>query len=316
MLSGATAMLPIPTPVQLPLPNIPAEGLYFAANPNAGVNQPTIVGQQAGAVTLILGRNNFGSTSSLDDSLQVQVATLPATADSSTLPTAVAGVHYQPILETITFPPGVAGVPVTIPILANAPNPGRVAFQVAAAVVNGPNLAVSSATATQTVVIAANPDAVGPHLVSAHMVTRGRRVTDFVLKFDRPMDPTSVQNLAAYNVQDTVYHTHGVGGLFGYMFLGSTSKPSPSVHVQSAAYNANNQTVDLHLAKTVDARDVYSLSDNSYTATLKDATGMVLNQNATSLGGSFQVHLTNKPKNTTITNGSSVTNFSGPSTIF
>lgn len=207
MLSGVTAPhpIPIPDPRQTLLPQslpspiqiVPPGGIYLASNPTGRVNQPTIVGQQAGSVTLILGRRSASPTGSLNDTLQVQVATTPTTPGNSTLPAAVADVQYRTISETITFPPGVTEVPVTIPIVANASNPGQVTFLVVAAEAGVTPLSYGSTTAAQTVVIAANPNAVGPRLVSAHMVTSGHRASDFVLKFDRPMDPASVQDLAA-----------------------------------------------------------------------------------------------------------------------
>lgn len=87
-----------------------------------------------------------------------------------------------------------------------------------------------------------------------------------------------------------------------YFFL-NTSTPSPAVNFKSATYNAASQTVNFHLAKTVDARDVYQIGNSLYAAPLKDTTGLLINEDTTNLGGTFQVILTNRPKSTLITNG-------------
>ena len=303
--------LAVPTPI--------GELLAFGS---PGITTPiahTIASQQASSVTLTL-RMSGPDMRKVHHPIQVEVATgsipTPSTADSSApleppttlwdlpgsqpftrFPSAQAVVNYQPVTETITFPPGVTSEPVTIPIVAGAANPGMLSFEVTATQVGVKPQAYGSGQATEVVFLAQIINSNVPRVVGAHPVLSGRRVSDFLVQFSSPMDPASVQNINAYFVRDTTFHTHS-GGLFGglaNLYPDGGSPSSSPVVLKTATYNPSTNIVDLHLATSVDARDAYQISRNSATgATLLTAAGVPINEDGTGLGGDFMITLTNK----------------------
>ena len=141
--------------------------------------------------------------------------------------------------------------------------------------------------ATEDGFLAQNINAPVPEIAGAHMVLSGHRTSDFVLHFSLPMDPASVQNLNAYELSDTI--THHSGGLLGYLLQGFENDTfSSSVELKTATYNPTTNTVDLHLAQSVDARDVYQITNDVYD-NLLDAAGTPINVN-----GGFTITLGNK----------------------
>jgi hypothetical protein len=232
-----------------------AETFNFVAPGSKTSGVHAVASQQATSVTLTLQRSNPYH------SIQVEVATGPIPTASTpvasaqpevptiswgqrgeqpptSVPSAQPGVQYQPVDETITFPPGVTSEPVTIPIVAGATNPGMLSFEVTAT-----QLGVR-AGATEDVFLAQNINAPVPRIDDVHIVLSGGRVSGFVLHFSLPMDPASVQNGKAYSLQDNTVHVHS-GGLFG---------PSGGivyntvVRVKRATYDPSTNTVDLRLA--------------------------------------------------------------------
>jgi hypothetical protein len=277
-----------------------AETFNFVAPGSKTSGVHAVASQQATSVTLTIQRNNPYH------SIQVEVATGPIPTPSTPVgsaqpevptiswgqqpPTSVSsakpGVQYQPVDETITFPPGVTSEPVTIPIVAGAANPGLLSFEVTAT-----QLGVK-AGATEDVFLAENINAPVPRIDGVHMVLSGGRVSGFVLHFSVPMDPASVQNRNAYSLQDNTAHVHS-GGLFG---------PWPGisyntvVRVKRATYDPSTNTVDLRLANSVPAGDGYHIGQNfmGNTAKLLDAAGTPINEDGSGLGGGFSITLDNK----------------------
>ncbi len=282
--------------VKAPTPPV-AETLNFVAPGTTTSGVHAVASQQASSVRLTLQRGEPG-LAKIRDSIQVEVATGPITTTPSTpVPSAQPGVQYQPVLETITFPPGVTSEPVTIPIVAGAANPGMLSFEVAAT-----QLGVNTqpypqyGQATEDVFLAQNINAPVPRITGAHMVVSGHRTSDFILQFNVPMDPASVQNVTSYNSSDTTYHEHNTNGFVGWLLHGIfpyNSYSSSSPVVKTATYNPSTNTVDLHLAKSVDARDVYQIGGGG-SSTLLDAAGTPINEDGTGLGGNFSITLTSK----------------------
>jgi hypothetical protein len=270
-----------------------AEMLNFVAPGTTTSGVHAVASQQASSVTLTLQRGEPGLK--ISGSIQVEVATGPIPTPSTPVPSAQPGVQYQPVVETITFPPGVRSESVKIPIVAGAANPGMLSFEVAAIQLGVQTTPDSYGQATEDVFLAQNINAPVPRITSAHMVLSGHRTSDFVLQFSMPMDPASVQNVGAYDVSDTTYHEHDTAGFLGWLVqgipgLGYSSSSSPVV-LKTATYNPSTNTVDLHLAKSVDARDVYQIGSGP---TVLDAAGTPINEDGTGLGDGFSITLTNK----------------------
>ena len=281
-----------------------AETFNFVAPGSKTSGVHAVASQQATSVTLTLQRSNPYH------SIQVEVATGPIPTPSTpvgsaqpevlatdlwgwpgvqpptSVPSAQPGVQYQPVVETITFPPGVTSEPVTIPIVAGAANPGMLSFEVTAT-----QLGVR-AGATEDVFLAQNINAPVPRIDGVHMVLSGGRVSSFVLHFNLPMDPASVQNGKAYFLQDNTVHVHS-GGLFGPW--GGISY-NTVVRVKRATYHTSTNTVDLDLANSVPAGDGYHIGQNfmGNTAKLLDAAGTPINEDGSGLGAGFSIALDNK----------------------
>jgi hypothetical protein len=212
-------------------------------------------------------------------------------------------VQYQPVNETVTFPPGVTTEPVTIPIFAGAANPGMVSFQVTATqlgVTAQPNKQPFGDQTIEQVFLTQNINASVPRIVGAQMVSSGGRATDFILQFNMPMDPATVEKIYAYGPSDISYHHHRAS-LFDFSLPFGVPDDyyySSPVNIKKATYNPSTNTVDLHLAKSVDTRDVYQIAstygNGGGTGALLDAAGTPINEDGTGLGGGFVVTLSNK----------------------
>ena len=131
------------------------------------------------------------------------------------------------------------------------------------------------------------------------MVLSGDRASDFVLHFSLPMDPASVQDVQAYDLYDATDHWHWVSFqdwlLQGFPDGGGREESSSPVAIKTATYNPSTNTVDLHLAKSVDTRDVYQIGQGFVPdTTLLDAAGTPINEDGTGLGGGFTITLTNQ----------------------
>jgi hypothetical protein len=267
-----------------------AEALNFVVSGTTTSGVHAVASQQDSSVRLTLQRGEPGQKTG--GSIQVEVATGPITTPSTPIPSAQPGVQYQPVVETVTFPPGVSSEPVTIPIVAGAANPGMVSFEVAATQLGVTTQPYSSyGQATEDVFLTQDINAPVPRITGAHMVLNGHRTSDFVLQFSMPMDPASVQNVNEYGLSDITYHQHNTNGFVGWLLQGIfpyNSSSSPVV-LKTATYNPSTNTVDLHLAKSVDARDVYQISN----PTVLDAAGTPINDDGTGLGGDSSITLTN-----------------------
>jgi hypothetical protein len=276
----STAKAPTPTTLNFVAPGTTVSSVHAFAS------------QQASSVTLTLQRQDPYDLHN-KDAIQVEVATGPIATPSIPVPSAQPGVQYQPVLETIAFPPGVTSEPVTIPIVAGAANPGMLSLEVTAT-----QLGVKTkpdpydGQSTEDVFLAQNINAPVPRIVGAHMVLSGHRASDFILQFNLPMDPASVQNVNAYDLSDTTEHFHYDSGLWGFLGVGNSS--SSPVVLKTATYDPSTNTVDLHLAKSVDARDVYQISQGFVpNSTLLDAAGTPINEDGSGLGGGFSITLGN-----------------------
>ncbi len=288
--------------------------LNFGGTATAASAIHALASQQASSVTLTLHRSNdLGLGAKYDGPIQVEVTTGPIPGPSTpvgsaqpevsslvwgyagrrpatSVAPATPGVQYEPVDETISIPAGVTSVPVTIPIVAGAVNPGILSFEVTATVV-GIQPVPDGGQTTEDVFLAQNASAAVPRIDGARIVANGRNTSEFVLHFSQPMDPASVQNRSAYSLIDLT--THPTGGFD--LFSESGGWISASVVLKKAVYNPSSNTVRLILAKPVPAGDGYQISQPfASNGPLLDAAGTPINEDGTGYGGGFMVTLTSK----------------------
>ncbi len=278
-----------------PVPDL----IQFATPSGLLDGPPVLASQQDSSVTLTLQRIYSGKASAAP-TLQVQVSTVPTSNPALTTPRAVAGVQYRPISQTVTFPPGVTSRKIIIPIIPGAPNPGMLSFQVIATKLNHLNGSAPANSDSEVVDLTANSSVPYPKISGAHMVAKGKTLTDIILQFSMPMNPATVEDVNAYSALDTTLHDKSGSNFFDILSLfvpGSknSQKPKP-VAFQSATYDPATNSVDLHLTKPMDSRDTYEITNTSATpaSPLLDATGTEINDNGTGIGGSFGVTLTSR----------------------
>jgi hypothetical protein len=253
-------------------------------------NKPTIVSQQVVAATVILERTQVGSKK-LNDSLQVQVATVMPSTPMTSVPQATPGVQYLPILQTVTFPPGVRSVPVTIPIVAGAANPGMLSIELAASETG--SASGNPATAFKEVYLAENINSPVPRISAAQLVIKGGKTTDLLLQFSVPMDPSSVQNANAYVVSDVTPRGTNLLDPLANLIFGDQTKAKP-VAITSAIYDATANTVDLHLKTTRSSSTRFQIESTLAAPALRSATGTQINDDGTGDGGGFLITVGNK----------------------
>ncbi len=285
--------LPSTTVVKIP-PPIPAQE-------NIHLQAPPLVSQQSPTMTLLISRSNLTGTV-LNDTLTVQVATGPAVPTVLTngrrippaYPLATAGVQYQPINQTVTFPPGVMSQTITIPIVDGAPNPGRVLFDVTAMSVNSAGLETTPAVTT-TVTLANDTNATLPEIIGSHLVKHAKKVVGIAIRFNQPMDMASVQNVRAYTLTDITNHQQPLPGVFGLLFPAGKNTAKTMVPIKKVVYDPSMNQVILYTRKNLSARDEYRIENtNARLNPIRNSLGILLDDNGTrNRAGQFLFTVTN-----------------------
>jgi hypothetical protein len=150
------------------------------------------------------------------------------------------GVNVGAVHQTVTFDWNTPDAPVTVPILAGAPNPGEVDVTLTITPIDPPpNLKIGGPLHLR---ILASEDMLPPEIVSAQGTPQG-----IVLTFSKPMDPAGASNVNDYAVHAMSSSWGGIGGYSFSSFFGNhSSGPSqPSVRLQSAQYDPATRTVTL-----------------------------------------------------------------------
>ncbi len=192
-----------------------------------------------GSATITLVRNDGKSAPTGTESGQLSVSGGSATP----------GVDYQPVNETVTFGPGQTSLSVTIPILS-VPNGGTKTVHL--------TIAPSASTPTGAAAylsIQHGPDTSAPQIINTQMQTKGRLVTGFVITFNKPMDPASVENTSNYIVEDsrTIRRVKG-----------TMAKTAASIPLTSANYNAATNSVTLVPAIRIRRSPFYEVLSPEY----------------------------------------------------
>jgi hypothetical protein len=111
--------------------------------------------------------------------------------------TAVPGVDYEPLHQTVTFEPGEITKTVRIPVLPADPSAGTRTLRLILA-----PTPTNPAGSEAILAIAHGPDATPPRVVATRLLTKGSNVTGFVLTFSEEMARGAVEDVNNYAVDD------------------------------------------------------------------------------------------------------------------
>jgi len=162
------------------------------------------------------------------------------TAETVTLTTsgltAVPGVDYTPVHQTITLTPNNSST-VAIPILAGPASLGTRTLQLT--ISPSPGLPQG---ASQLIVITHGTDTTSPYVVNSQALTQGGNVVAFSLQFSKPMAIGPVTNLANYASAAPSSLKEAVGGAIN---LDASAQYTKNIPLKSAIYDAATDTVYL-----------------------------------------------------------------------
>ena len=179
---------------------------------------------------------------------------LPAVSvQDLSLPVAVAGQHYTPIREVVTFAEGEEARTVAVPLIAGAAGPGE---RVLPIYVTPASPGVSGAHGTLKLVD--RVDVTPPSIVASRLVSP-RDGGGIELTFSEPMDPASVENPASYAVSENSHRPNTLD-LASFLLSGSVEDHSSKVKITSATYDTAARTVTLGTARPLKAEAQYSVT--------------------------------------------------------
>jgi hypothetical protein len=139
---------------------------------------------------------------------------------------AIPGVDFTPVSGTLTFPPGVMQESFTLPVVANSTNPNDATVSLSLSSPTGG--AVLGSPSVEVVTIDK------PLVVTSEQLSINEAgIASVIFAFNKPLNASQAQNLANFG---SFVITAGAGGRFG-------PAASDSTPIQSAIYNASNNTV-------------------------------------------------------------------------
>jgi hypothetical protein len=161
------------------------------------------------------------------------------TAETVTLTTsgvtAVPGVDYTPVQQTITLTPANPRMQVTIPVLSGPASLGTRTLQVSVSPSPGTPQGHS-----EFIVITHGTDTTPPYVVNSQALTEGGKVVAFSVQFSKPMAIGPVTNLANYAIAAPSSLME-----IGALALGGSASFSKNIPLKSAIYDAATDTVYL-----------------------------------------------------------------------
>jgi hypothetical protein len=162
--------------------------------------------------------------------------------------TAVAGVDYTPVNETVTFEPGQTSQTVQIPVL---PAPASDGTRIL-------DLTISSSpggapTSEAFLIISHSADTTPPTIVATKALTKGPDITGFVLTFSKAMAPGPVQDVSNYAVVNP--HSYHVRKRKQWL-------TSATVPLSSAVYDPTTDSVTLTLAHRIKKSPIITITDS------------------------------------------------------
>jgi hypothetical protein len=193
------------------------------------INEPQVVSDKVGTVDVPI--QVFSSDASTPTAETVTVSTSALTA--------VPGVDYTPVQQTITLTPDSSST-VAIPILPGPASLGTRTLLVTIA--PSPGLPEG---ASQLIVITHGTDTTSPQVVNSQALTQGGKVVAFSLQFSKPMAIGPVTNIANFASAAPTSLKEEISGEpmnFGADGAASFTKNIP---LKSAIYDAATDTVYL-----------------------------------------------------------------------
>jgi len=186
------------------------------------------------------------------------------TAETVTLTTrgltAVPGVDYTPVQQTITLTPSNPTKQVAIPILSGPASLGTRTLQVSVPPTPG-----APQGQVEYIVIQHGTDTTSPYVVDSQALTEGGKVVAFSVQFSKPMAIGPVTNLANYAIG-----TPSSPIALAYSLSGGAGALSKTIPLESAIYDAATDTVYLvPVSKVKTSRDFFVESPSENEANLQ-----------------------------------------------
>ena len=162
--------------------------------------------------------------------------------------TAVAGVDYTPVNETIAFQPGQTSQNIQIPVLPAPASDGTKIVDLL--ILSSPGGAPISEA---YLVINHSSDTTSPQVVASRALTKGPNISGFVLTFSKDMAPGPVQDVSNY----AVVNPHS------YRFVNHKQwVSSATVPLSSAVYDPRTHSVKLTLAHRLKKSPIIMITDS------------------------------------------------------
>jgi hypothetical protein len=162
--------------------------------------------------------------------------------------TAVAGVDYTPVNETVTFQPGQTSQTIQIPVLPAPASDGTRVLDLDISTSPG-----GTPTQEAFLVITHSADTTPPTIVATKTLTKGPDITGFVLTFSKDMAPGPVQDVNNYAVENP----HSFHLVKHKQWLTSTTLP-----LSSAVYDPTTHSVTLTLAHRLKRYPIITITDS------------------------------------------------------
>jgi hypothetical protein len=209
------------------------------------------VSQQAHELEITLVRSGAAGHNRNLGSLTIDFSAGYGSQTPSSATPQIAGQQFSPVHQSVTFPAAVTTETVAVPVNAGAPNPGLVPVQ----------LSVSSASravrgSSETIYLAASPDAVPPSIVAVQRVKGGIGVT-----FSKPMDLKSVANIHNYAIKFTPTQKFALTQLTGVGLIQTLNNTTVSIGLRRASYDSATNTVTLVPNEQLGSEGSYEISN-------------------------------------------------------
>jgi len=220
------------------------------------------VNQQEGAftVTLTLVKTRAeGRSTAAALNAPVTIDLSASLAASSSGPATAASPIFAPFNASVTFPAGASTETVTVPIISSLATSGPVPILLSAA------STPSFLAAGSSVLLYSSPDAVPPTITSVQPVTEGKLASAVVLGFNKPMVPSTVENIHNYRILSRpMTIDHSGGSTFSFSDGPGTYESITTQYqffpIAAATYEPSTSTVTLTLKRPVKASSLYEVS--------------------------------------------------------
>lgn len=164
--------------------------------------------------------------------------------------------YFPTVQKSVTIPAGASSTTVSIPIGGIPSTYGGMPISLLAVPVSAPNVEGGSGNVSLLNTFESLP----PSIISAQAVTQDKLASAVVVRFSRPMEPSTAGNMSNYRVLSTpVIHKRN-----GFLFWGgSASEQYGSFPIAAANYDPATLSVSLTLQHPVPSSSLYAVT-NAY----------------------------------------------------